>query len=111
MKWLAGVVPSRTHQGAARPVGPTPADRARLVQTKLHDVELRLRGVRRGFGLKVGQIGKGRYEVRICELVAGHPMLKPLAEVTQRARAALTTRFAARHLQPDLDVWVDVGCS
>lgn len=69
----------------------------KLLQAKLHDVELGLRGVLRGFGLKVGQVGKGRYEARIRGLVAGHPMLEPLAEVMLRARAALTTEFAALH--------------
>lgn len=81
------------------------------MQTKLQDVELRLRGVGRGFGLKVGQIGKGRYEARIRELVAGHPMLEPLTKATLRARAALTTRFAARHRQFDMDIWVNMGRS
>lgn len=51
----------------------------------------------RGFGLKVGQVGKGRYEARIRELVVGHQMLEPLAEAMLRARAALMAEFAALH--------------
>jgi transposase len=69
----------------------------KLLQAKLHDLELGLRGVLRGFGLKVGQVGKGRYEARIRELVAGHPMLEPLAEAMLRARAALKAEFSALH--------------
>jgi transposase len=69
----------------------------KLLQAKLHDLELGLRGVLRGFGLRVGQVGKGRYEARIRELVAGHPMLEPLAEAMLRARAALKAEFSALH--------------
>jgi len=40
----------------------------KLLQGKLHDIELGIRGLLRGFGLKVGQVSKGRYEARIREL-------------------------------------------
>jgi transposase len=32
--------------------------------------------VLRNFGLKVGQVSKGRFEARIRELAAGNPMLE-----------------------------------
>jgi len=48
----------------------------KLLQTKLHDVELSLRGILRGFGLKVGPTTPARFEERIRELVAGHPSLE-----------------------------------
>ena len=51
----------------------------KVLQTKNRDIEMSLRGVLRGFGLKVGQVSKGRYEARIRELVVGHPMLEPVA--------------------------------
>src|SRR5262249_26255875 len=43
----------------------------KLLLGKLRDVELGIRGLLRGFGLKVGQVSKGRYEARIRELVLG----------------------------------------
>ena len=44
----------------------------KLLQGKLRDVELSIRGILRGFGLKVGEVSKGRFAARIKELVAGH---------------------------------------
>jgi len=44
----------------------------KLLQAKLRDVELSIRGILRGFGLKVGEVSKGRFAARIEELVAGH---------------------------------------
>jgi transposase len=41
----------------------------KLVQVKLHDVEMSLRGILRGFGLKVGPTTPARFERRIRELV------------------------------------------
>ena len=43
----------------------------KLLQGKLLDVELSIRGILRGFGLKVGEVSKGRFAARIRELVAG----------------------------------------
>ena len=43
----------------------------KLVQVKLHDIEMSLRGILRGFGLKVGPTTPVRFEGRIRELVAG----------------------------------------
>ena len=69
----------------------------KLLLGKQHDVELGLRGILRGFGLKLGQVGKGRYEARIRELVAGHPMLEPIAEAMLQARSALKAEIATLH--------------
>ena len=44
----------------------------KLLVGKLQDIELGIRGLLRGFGLRVGVISKGKYEARIRELVAGH---------------------------------------
>jgi transposase len=52
----------------------------KLVQSKLHDVEMSLRGILRGFGLKVGKTTRDRFAGRITELVAEHPILEAIAE-------------------------------
>ncbi len=45
----------------------------KLLQGKLADVELSIRGILRGFGLKLGEVSKGRFAARVRELVAGQP--------------------------------------
>ena len=59
----------------------------KLVQAKLHDVELSLRGILRGFGLKVGETTPKAYAGRIRELVDGHPTLEAIAEALLKVRA------------------------
>ena len=39
---------------------------------RLLDVELSIRGILRGFGLKVGQVTRKTFEARVRELVTGH---------------------------------------
>src|SRR5918993_789181 len=43
----------------------------KLLQGKLLDVELSLRGLLRGFGLKLGTVSRGRFVARGRELAAG----------------------------------------
>jgi transposase len=69
----------------------------KLLVVKLRDVESSLRGILRGFGLKVGAISKGKFEARIRELVAGQAMLERIAEPLLRARAALRAAYASLH--------------
>ena len=69
----------------------------KLLQGKLLDVELSLRGLLRGFGLKVGEVSKGRFVARVRELVAGQPMLERLIEPMLRACEALRQEFHALH--------------
>jgi transposase len=64
-----------------------------LVQSKLHDVEMSLRGTLRGFGLKVGKTTPRRFEARILELVAGHPSLEVIAKTLLEVRAVLLREF------------------
>src|SRR5271154_185735 len=45
----------------------------KLVQSKLRDVENSLRGILRGFGLKVGKTTEREFAGRIEELVSGQP--------------------------------------
>ena len=65
----------------------------KLVQTKLHDVEMSLRGILRGFGLKVGQTTSRTFEGRIRELVVGHPTLTEITQVLLAVRAVLLEEF------------------
>jgi len=52
----------------------------KLVQGKLHDIEMSLRGILRGFGLKVGRTTKAGFASRIIELTEDHPALKAIAK-------------------------------
>jgi transposase len=61
----------------------------KLVQKMLHEVEMSLRGVLRGFGLKVGKTTPVKFEARIRELVAGHPSLEVIAQSLLAARVVL----------------------
>src|SRR5262249_58356021 len=65
----------------------------KLVQVKLHDIELSLRGILRGFGLKVGPTTPTRFEARIRELVTGHPSLEAIAESLLAVRVTLRREF------------------
>ena len=67
--------------------------------TKAIDVELCLRGLLRGYGLKMGQTTGVRFAARVRELAAGHPVLEQLGEAMLRARAVLRKEIAALHRQ------------
>src|SRR5918997_2476544 len=67
------------------------------LQAKMRDGELSLRGLLRGFGLKVGEISKGQDAARVRSLVVGHAMLEPIAEAMLQARKALRTEFGKLH--------------
>lgn len=67
----------------------------KLVQTKLLDVENSLRGILRGFGLKVGRTTKRSFAGRIEELVVGHPSLEGIGEALLSVRAVLLREFNA----------------
>jgi transposase len=61
----------------------------KLVQGKKHDIEMSLRGILRGFGLKVGLTTTRSFEGRVRELVEGHPTLLAVADALLLARAIL----------------------
>jgi len=61
----------------------------KLVQGKRHDIEMSLRGILRGFGLKVGPTTTRSFDGRIRELVEGHPTLLAVADALLLARATL----------------------
>ena len=63
----------------------------------LLDVELSIRGILRGFGLKVGPVTRKTFEARIRELVTGHTMLERIAEAMLSARATLQAQYEKLH--------------
>jgi transposase len=69
----------------------------KLLVAKLRDVESSIRGILRGFGLKVGAVSKGKFEARINELVAGQARLERVVGPLLRARAALRAEYATLH--------------
>ena len=66
----------------------------KLLQGKLFDVEMSLRGILRGFGLKVGRTTPRRFAGRIRELVAGQATLEVVASALLAAHEALLREFA-----------------
>jgi transposase len=69
----------------------------KLLQAKLLDVELSIRGILRGYGLKVGEVSRGRFEARIRELTAGHAILETVIGAMLAARMALWNEFTRLH--------------
>ncbi|MEM9670597.1 MAG: IS110 family transposase, partial [Pseudomonadota bacterium] len=69
----------------------------KLLQTKLIDVELSIRGLLRGFGLKMGKVGKGRFAARAEDLIAGHAMLEQVIGAMLTARETLRAEFNRLH--------------
>lgn len=67
----------------------------KLVQSKLRDMENSLRGILRGFGLKVGKTTERGFAGRIKELVADHPHLDTIADSLLAVREVLLKEFKA----------------
>ena len=65
----------------------------KLVQSKLFDVEMSLRGILRGFGLKVGPTTPSRFAGRIRELVTGQATLEVIAAALLAVHEALRREF------------------
>src|SRR3712207_2308220 len=78
----------------------------KLLQGKLVDVELGIRGILRGFGLKLGEVSKGRFAARVRALVAGQPTLERVAEPLLCAREALRCEFPRRSHGRFSPAWV-----
>src|SRR5262249_27724333 len=64
---------------------------------RLLDVELSIRGILRGFGLKVGQVTRKTFEARIRELVTGQVTLERIAEAMLSSRATLQAQYEKLH--------------
>ena len=69
----------------------------KLLQSKAIAIENDLRGTLRNFGLKVGMVGKARFEARIQELVAHFPDLGVLVEPLLIVRRALREQIVLLH--------------
>jgi transposase len=67
----------------------------KLVQSKLLDLENHLRGILRGFGLKVGKTTSRSFAGRIEELVANHGSLELVAALVLPAHAVLLAALKA----------------
>src|SRR6202165_727812 len=65
----------------------------KLLQVKLRDVENSLRGILRGFGLKVGKTTARSFAARIQDLVSGHPSLETIAQALLVVHAVLLREF------------------
>lgn len=65
----------------------------KLIQSKLRDVENSMRGILRGFGLKVGPTTPRLFAGRIQELVAGHETLKRISVGLLSVHAVLLRTF------------------
>ena len=69
----------------------------KLVQGKRHDVEMSLRGILRGFGLKIGMTTPRNFESRVRELVEGHATLEVVADALLLARTTLGVHLNRLH--------------
>src|SRR5215217_4912253 len=69
----------------------------KLLQAELLDVELSIRGILRGFGLKLGEVSRGRFAARIRDLIDGQPMLERVVGPMLRAREALRAEHRVLH--------------
>jgi transposase len=69
----------------------------KLLLGKLRDVELSLRGLLRGFGLKVGHVTQKGFEPRIRELVTDQTMLEQIAAAMLAARSSLQAQYSKLH--------------
>lgn len=65
----------------------------KLIQSKLHDLEMSLRGTLRGFGLKVGPTTPNRFAARIRALVAGQATLEVVASSLLAVHELLLREF------------------
>ena len=65
----------------------------KLLQSKRIDVEMSIRGLLRGFGLKVGVTTPRTFEKRVQELVAHHATLALIGAAMLKARAVLEQEF------------------
>jgi transposase len=66
----------------------------KLLLTKVIDLELGLRGVLRGFGLKMGKVSRGHFAERARAMVDGNPMLEHVTQAMLVAREALQAEMA-----------------
>jgi len=69
----------------------------KLLVTKLHDVDNGIRGLLRGFGLKVGKVGERGFPARVRELVGGRRSLGVVIEPLLQVRDVLLAEREGLH--------------
>jgi transposase len=69
----------------------------KLLQSKLIDVELGIRGILRGFGLKVGSVTRKCFDLRIRELATEQATLLTIVDAMLAARTVLIHEVAKLH--------------
>ena len=69
----------------------------KLLQSKAIAIENDLRGTLRNFGLRVGMVGKVKFEGRIKELVENLPDLAELVEPLLVVQRVLREQFVIQH--------------
>jgi len=82
----------------------------KLLLTKLLDVEKSIRGILRGFGLKMGKVTRKGFEGRVRELTAGQTTLEQIADAMLAARTALKDEYNKLHQAVLAIVRADVVC-
>lgn len=80
------------------------------LQIKVIDLEQTVRGLLRGFGLKVGDVSRSKLPARIHELATGHAMLEKIVEPLLAAREARWGKSAKLHREVLLIVKEDQVC-
>jgi transposase len=61
------------------------------------DIETSIRGILRGFGMKVGNVPRSGFEARIRELATGQAMLERIVDAMLAARTTLRAQFNVLH--------------
>jgi len=69
----------------------------RNLKRKFLDIENSIRHSIKTFGLRLGKVSRGQFEVRVRELVAGDPLIASLTDCMLRARAALWQEYLRLH--------------
>ena len=69
----------------------------RLLVSKLVDVEAEIRGTLRGFGIRIGRVGRAGFAARIRELLADEPKLLQVIEPVLAVQAALLAQRDVLH--------------
>ncbi len=80
------------------------------LQIKAMDLEQTVRGLLRGFGLKVGDVSRGKLPARVRELAAGHAMLECIVEPMLVACQAIWCEFSKLHREVLAIVKADPVC-
>lgn len=69
----------------------------KLLTRKRADIDIGMRGILRAYGLKVGRVGRGRFDERLRELVAGNAMLEKAIGAMLEARNAMVRQLVELH--------------